>query len=150
MKRLFVLLLFVSVSSCSLFRNDFIAPDVALAGLRLGQGDGLYQVLLVDLVLTNPNASELKLNAISYRLKIDGRELAGGDSREPLLLPAGGSAKYTVPATINLMSGFGFIRDMLMKPKNKVAYELVATLEPGGLFSVPLTVRKTDFINLAQ
>lgn len=150
MRRVLVLLVFWTLSSCSLFRNDFMAPDVAMAGLRLGQGDGLYQTLLIDLVLSNPNASELKLNAISYRVKVDGRDLASGSSREPLTLPAGGTAKYTVPATISLMSSFGFVRDLLTKPKNKVGYELTATLEPSGLFSIPLTVRKMDTINLAQ
>jgi hypothetical protein len=55
-----------------------------------------------------------------------------------------------MPATISLMSGFGFIRDLLNKPKDQVAYELNATLEPSGLFSVPLMVRKADAIKLTR
>jgi|SRR6185295_11628036 len=150
MKRFWVAPWVLLLAGCSFFRNDFAPPDVTLAGLRLGQGDGLYQTLLVDLVLSNPNASDLKLNAISYRVKVEGRELASGASREPLTVPAHGTATYTMPATISLMSSFGFVRDVLTKSKSKVGYELTATLEPSGLFSIPLTVRKSDTLSLTQ
>jgi LEA14-like dessication related protein len=150
MKRLAVVVVTLLMTACGLFRNDFIAPDIALVGLRLGSNEGMYQTVLIDLMLTNPNASDLKFNALSYRVRLEGRDLVNGTSREPLEVPAGGSAKYTVPATISLMSGFGFIRDLLNKPKDQIAYELNATLEPSGLFSIPLTVRKADAIKLTQ
>lgn len=127
-----------------------IQPEVALAGLRLGPGDGLRQTLLVDLVITNPDVSALKLNALSYSVRVDGRELASGTSREPLEVAAGGSTRYTVPASINLMSSFGFIKDVLMRPKSTINYEVNATLEPTGLFSVPISVRKADSIDVPQ
>lgn len=150
MKRPALIVVTLWLTGCSLFRNDFIAPDIALAGLRLGSSEGMYQTVLVDLMLTNPNASDLKFNALSYRVRLEGRDLISGVSREPLVVPAGGSARYTVPATISLMSGFGFIRDLLNKPKDRITYELNATLEPSGLFSIPLTVRKADTVKLAQ
>jgi LEA14-like dessication related protein len=133
-----------------LLRNEFSDPEVSLVGLRLGQGDGLYQTVLVDLMVTNPNHMALKLNAIQYRIRLDGRDLISGASREPFEVPAGGSEKYTVPATISMLSGFGFIKDMLTKPRDKISYELNATLEPTGLFSMPITVKKSDSIALAQ
>jgi LEA14-like dessication related protein len=139
----------MALSACSLLGHH-VQPEVALAGLRMGPGDGLHQTLLVDLVITNPDSSPLKLNALSYRVRVDGRELASGSSREPLDVAAGASARYTVPASINLMSSFGFIKDVLMKPKNKINYEVNATLEPAGLFSVPISVRKADSIELPQ
>lgn len=144
-----LLIAIVCLGACSLLRNQFSNPEVALVGLHLGQGDGLYQTVMVDLLVTNPNRVALKLNAIQYRIRLDGRDLVSGVNREPFEVPAGGSAKYTVPATISLLSGFGFIKDMLMKPRDKVSYELNATLEPSGLFSMPITVKKSDSIALA-
>lgn len=138
----------LALSACAALRGELAAPDVALAGLRMGPGDGLYQTLLVDLMITNPNSVALKFNAISYRVRIEGRDLVNGTSREPLEVAAGAAQKYTVPATISLMSGFGLIRDLMGKSKNKVAYELNATLEPSGLFSLPLTVKKTDTFSM--
>ncbi|HET8709817.1 MAG TPA: LEA type 2 family protein [Spongiibacteraceae bacterium] len=138
----------VLLSACAVMQGKLEAPDVTLVGLRLGQGDGLSQTVLVDLMITNPNRIELKFNAISYRVRIEGRDLVSGTSREPLAVAAGGSQKYTVPATVSLMSGFGLIRNLVSKPKSKVAYELNATLEPSGLFSLPISVKKTDMISL--
>lgn len=140
--------LLLVLTGCAAFRNDLVAPEVSVAGLRMGSGDGLYQTVLVDLMIANPNDSALNFNAITYRVRIEGRDLVSGTSREPLEIPAGGSQKYTVPATVSLMSGFGLIRDLMSKPKNKIAYELNATLEPSGLFSLPLSVRKTDSFTL--
>jgi LEA14-like dessication related protein len=142
-------MLFV-LSACAALRGEFAAPDVALVGLRMGQGEGLYQTLLIDLMITNPNNTALKFNAINYRVRIEGRDLVSGSNREPFEIAAGSAQKYTVPATISLMSGFGLIRDLMAKPKNKIAYELSATLEPSGLFSLPINVKKADTFSLQQ
>ena len=147
-KRLSIAALLLVLSGCAAMRGELAAPDVVLAGLRMGQGDGMYQTLLVDLMITNPNSVALKFNAISYRVRIEGRDLINGTSREPLEIAAGAAQKYTVPATVSLMSGFGLIRDLMSKPKNKIAYELNATLEPSGLFSLPLTVKKADTFSM--
>ncbi|MDB6062662.1 MAG: hypothetical protein JWM78_2765 [Verrucomicrobiaceae bacterium] len=146
MKRWLILGL-LALSACSSI-GRVSEPDIAIAELRLGPGEGMYQTILVDLVITNTDSSPLKLNALSYRVRIEGRELAAGSSREPLDIAPGANVRYTVPATISLMSSFGFIKDVLMKPKNKINYELSTTLEPTGLFSAPFTVTKTDFITL--
>lgn len=140
--------LVAALTGCASMRGDLAPPEVSVAGLRMGTGDGMYQTVLVDLMIANPNATAVKFNAISYRVRIEGRDLVSGTSREPLELSAGGTQKYTVPATVSLMSGFGLVRDLMSKPKNKIAYELNATLEPSGLFSLPLSVRKVDSFSL--
>lgn len=147
--KVWLVILALSVSGCSLLGRHHVQPDVALVGLRMGPGDGLQQTLLVDLVITNLDTLPLKLNAISYRVRVDGRELASGSSREPFDISAGASVRYTVPASVNLMSGFGLVRDVLTKSKTNVNYEIDATLEPDGLFSLPMTVRKSDSLSLA-
>lgn len=150
MKRRLLLILLSGLAACSALQGHLQAPDVALVGLRIGQSEGMYQTVLIDLMITNPNATSLKLNAINYHIRIEGRDLINGISREPLEIAAGEAQKYTVPASISLMSGFGLIRDITTKPKNKISYELQATLEPGGLFSVPITVKKIDAFSLSQ
>lgn len=147
-KRLSLIATLMLLSACAALRGELAAPEVTLSGLRMGQGDGLSQTVLVDLLITNPNSIALKFNAITYRVRIEGRELVSGTSREPLEITAGGAQKYTVPATVSLMSGFGLVRDLMSKPKNKIAYELNATLEPSGLFSLPISVKKADTFSL--
>jgi LEA14-like dessication related protein len=137
----------LSLGACSWLSPQFVDPEVALVGLRMGPGDGLHQTIMVDLLVSNPNSTALQLNAMQYRIRLDGRDLVSGANREPFEVPAGGSTKYTVPATISLWSGFGFIKDMLAKPRDTVSYELRATLEPSGLFAVPINVKKVDSIS---
>jgi LEA14-like dessication related protein len=148
MRELATLGIFFLLSACTLLQSDLAAPDVSVTGLRLGQSDGLSQTVLIDLMVSNPNNVSLSFNAISYRVRIEGRDLVNGTNREPLEITAGGSKKYTVPATISLMSGFGLIRDLTSRPKTKIAYELNATLEPSGLFSLPINVKKSDIFSL--
>jgi LEA14-like dessication related protein len=150
LQRALVLMLVALLAGCGLLRSGLVDPEVSLVGLRMGSGDGLHQTVLVDLLVTNPNSIDLKLNAIQYRIRLDGRDLVSGVSREPFEVPAGESARYAVPATISLLSGFGFIKDMLTKPRDKISYELNATLEPSGLFAFPITVRKADSVSLAR
>jgi LEA14-like dessication related protein len=150
MKGALVLILVSLLAGCGLLQSGLADPQVALVGLRMGAGDGLNQTVMVDLLVTNPNSVDLKLNAIQYRVRLDGRDLISGVSREPFEVPAGESARYAVPATISLLSGFGFIKDMLTKPRDKISYELNATLEPSGLFSMPITVRKADTVALTR
>lgn len=138
------------LGACSLFHNEFIDPEVALVGLRIGPSEGLNQTVIVDLQISNPNRTDLRLNAIQYRIRLDGRDLINGSSRDPLDVPAGGSERYSLPASINLLSGFGFVKDMLTKPRDRIVYELNATLEPSGLFSIPITVRKADTVALSR
>lgn len=147
-KHLSIAVLLLALSGCAALRGEYAAPDIALVGLRMGSGDGLYQTLLVDLMITNPNNDPLKFNSINYRVRIEGRDLISGSSREPLEIAGGSAQKYTVPTSISLMSGFGLMRDLIAKPKNKIAYELNATLAPTGLFSLPITVKKADTLLL--
>jgi LEA14-like dessication related protein len=147
--KFWIFVLALALSACSLFARQ-TPPDVSLAGLRMGAVEGLQQTILLDLTVTNLDSAPLKLNALSYRVRLEGRELATGSNREPIEIPAGATSRYTVPANINLMSSFGFIKGLLMQPKNKINYEVEATLEPAGLFSMPITVRKSDSISLSQ
>lgn len=142
--------LLLALQGCAWMRGDLIKPEVAISGLRLGPSQGLYQSVYVDLMITNPNKVALQLDAITYRVRLQGRDLVNGISREPLDVPAGGTASYTVPASVNVMNSMGLIKDVLLKPRGEIRYELDATLEPTGFFALPINVKKTDSISLTR
>lgn len=149
--RLLCLPMLLALSACGLFHRDHpMDPDIAISGLRMGPGEGFYQTIYIDLVITNPNRTAMKLDAITYRIRLQGRDLVNGTSREPLDVAAGGTARYTVPAGVNLLSGLGFIKDFLQKQRDSINYEIDATLEPSGMFSLPIRVRKSDSISLTH
>jgi hypothetical protein len=112
--RLCLLVLLLGLGGCGLLRGQFADPEVAIAGLRLGPSEGFYQVVYIDLVIVNPNKRVLALDAIGYRIRLDGHELVAGTSRTPLQVEPGGTARYTVPASLSLLGSFNVIRDLLL------------------------------------
>lgn len=145
-----LLVLVLALGGCGLFRGQFADPEVAIAGLRMGQSEGLYQQVLIDLVIVNPNKRTLALDAIGYRIRLDGHELVSGTSRAPLLVEPGGTARYTVPATLSLFGSFNAVRDLLLKPQREgVRYELDAELEPSSIWLPTIRVNKSEMIPLA-
>ncbi|MDX9873301.1 MAG: LEA type 2 family protein [Spongiibacteraceae bacterium] len=145
---LLLALLVLALSGCAFLRSSFVQPEVALANIRLGTSEGLYQQLYIDLMVTNPGRQSLALAGLHYRLRLEGRELVKGTSWEPFNVGPGETVRYTVPAGFSLLSGLGFVRDLLNNPRDQIRYELEATLEPDSYFLRPLEVRKTDFIQL--
>lgn len=146
-----LLALTLALGGCGLFRGQFADPEVAIAGLRMGQSEGLYQQVLVDLVIINPNKRELALEAIDYRIRLNGHELVSGISRTPLLVEPGGTARYTVPATLSLFGSFSVIREILLNPQQEsVTYELDAKLEPASIWLPAIRVNKRETIPLVQ
>lgn len=141
-----VVLALAVLSGCGLLRSSFAQPDVAVASIRLQPNEGFYQPVLIDLMVYNPGRRPLELAGLHYRVRLEGHELVRGTSREPLEVPAGATVRYTVPAGFNLLSGLGFLRDLLARPRERLRYELEATLEPAGIYWQPIEVRRADFI----
>jgi len=123
-------------------------PDVHLVDLRLGPTEGLSQVLEVELVVVNPNTVGLKLDAIRYGLSIEGHRLASGTSVEPLAVPAGGEARYTIPVRLSLLAGVDVVRRLLSGPLDGLGYQLEAELIPRrGLPG--WTIQREDVLSLS-
>ncbi len=156
MRRLLTALLVVSVSllsGCAMMRGDFAEPDVAIAAIRMGQAEGLYQPLFVDVVITNPNRTELALDGITYKIELQGHELVKGVSREPLQVAAGGTARYTIPASLNLFNGVGLLRDLMMqqgKGGGSLNYKFEAQLDPTSWWMPKINVDRSDEIRLSR
>ena len=55
--------------------------------------------LRVSLQVTNPNASLAALNALDYKVLVDGSEIATGATTQRIEVPANGTATLTLPLT---------------------------------------------------
>lgn len=120
--------LFMVLSGCASWNLQ--EPDVSVVNLRLGPAEGLSQTLNVDLVIFNPNAVPLELSSLRYQLAVENYHLVTGGSTEPLNIPAGGEAHYTVPARLHILAGIGLLRALLSKPRDALNYRLEAELKP--------------------
>jgi LEA14-like dessication related protein len=91
------------VSGCASLTQSWIAPEVALAGLRIKELTLLRQVFIVTLTVKNPNDRTLPIKSMTYRLKLEGNELAQGSSRLDRQIPPLGTAPVEVEVVSSLL-----------------------------------------------
>jgi LEA14-like dessication related protein len=80
----------------------FEAPQLTVVSMKMQSADIFSQRLLVRMRVVNPNARELPVKGISYRIEVNDAELAQGASNTPFLVPAMGEAEFDVSVTANL------------------------------------------------
>ena len=118
------------------------APQLSVVSMKLQSADIFSQRLQLRLRVVNPNARELPIKGISYRIEVDGDELAQGLSDSPFVVPAMGEAEFDMQVTANLA---GTLTKYLMRggAPASVDYRLVGkvALSSGFLRSIPFDER---------
>lgn len=104
MRRLFLILLALGLSSCSLFVPKFEKPTLSIVGVQLLKSDLWHQELRVRLRVQNPNDRALPVKGIIYELDVEGQELAHGVSGDSFVVPALGEAEFDMSVSANMAS----------------------------------------------
>jgi hypothetical protein len=90
-------------AGCATLTEPWQAPEVTPLGLRVAELGPLRQVFVVTLAVTNPNDRTLPIKAMTYRLTLEGKELAQGSSRLERQIPALGEESVEVEVAANLL-----------------------------------------------
>jgi LEA14-like dessication related protein len=80
------------------------APKLSVVSMKMQSADIFSQRILVRMRVMNPNARELPIKGITYRIEVNDAELANGVSDTPFIVPAMGEAEFDVNLTANLAS----------------------------------------------
>lgn len=94
----------LALAGCAGLGGSWIAPEVELARVQprsIGLG---AQSFLVTLRLHNPSDRTLPIKAMSYRVQLEGRQIAEGETELERLIPPGGSEQVDVPVHSNLLT----------------------------------------------
>jgi LEA14-like dessication related protein len=83
---------------------DLEPPKLSVVSMKVQSADLFSQRLNVRMRVMNPNARELPIKAIKYRIEVSGTELAQGLADIPFVVPAQGEADFDLPVTANLAS----------------------------------------------
>jgi LEA14-like dessication related protein len=78
------------------------APKLSVISMKMQSADIFSQRLQVRMRVQNPNARELPIKGISYRIEVNDAELAQGLTDTPFVVPAMGEAEFDVQLTANL------------------------------------------------
>lgn len=136
------LLLLTLSTGCATLRPDFEEPSVDVVSVRaLPSGDVLPD-FEIGLRVVNPNATELKLRGMSYKLLLNDREVVKGVANELPVVPAYGEAQFKLLASVSLIDGFGLVNDLLRQSRENLDWRLIAKLDIGALLPAILVERK--------
>jgi LEA14-like dessication related protein len=80
------------------------APKLSVISMKMQSADIFSQRLQIRMRVLNPNARELPIKGIEYRIEVNDAELAQGLSDTPFVVPAMGEAEFDVQVTANLAS----------------------------------------------
>src|SRR4051812_8902771 len=98
-----LLALSCALSGCaSTFKLE--APHLSVISMNVQSADIFSQRMLVRMRVLNPNARELPVKGISYRIEVGGADFAEGLTDKPFVVPAMGEAEFDVQVTANLAS----------------------------------------------
>jgi LEA14-like dessication related protein len=105
MKHLFgyATLCIILLTGCSSLLPTMQDPDVKLVGLHLLPSQGLQQRMAVDLVIANPNAKDLSIRGISYKIGIENISVLSGLTNKLLLLKSYQETPVTLEVSADLL-----------------------------------------------
>ena len=82
------------------------APKLSVVSMKVQSADIFSQRVQVRMRVLNPNARELPIKGITYRIEVNEAELAQGLTDTPFVVPAMGEAEFDVQVTANLATAF--------------------------------------------
>jgi LEA14-like dessication related protein len=127
-------------SGCALTRLE--TPKLSIVSMQLQSADLFSQRLALRMRVLNPNARELPVKGISYRVEINGTEVGQGLANAPFVVPAMGEAEFDVQMTANLA---GALARLLLRrnSQDSLEYRLAGdiALSSGFLRRIPFDER---------
>jgi hypothetical protein len=88
---------------CASLTRSWEAPEIALEGLRVKELALARQTVILTLALHNPNDRTLPIKGLTYRLKLEGNEIAQGASVLDRQIPPFGDALAEVEVSGSLL-----------------------------------------------
>jgi LEA14-like dessication related protein len=141
-RHLIVLGVFAAVVAGCASQFQLEAPNLSVVSIKLQTADIFSQRVLVRMRVQNPNARALPIKGITYRIEVNGADLAEGSSSTPFEVPAMGEAEFDAQLTANLASA---LAQFLSRKgsQDKVEYRLVGSvaLSSGFLRRIPFDER---------
>ena len=119
----------------------FESPKLSVVALKVQGGDFFSQRLQVRLRVFNPNARELPISGIAYRIDINDTEIGNGSTTAPFTVPAMGEVEFDMQLTANLAGALGKL--LSRRKSEELAYRLVGdvSLSSGFLRRIPFDER---------
>ena len=133
---LVVLSLLLIGAGCASLTRSWIAPEVMVTSLKPQQIALTEQLLLVGLKIHNPNDRTLPIKAMTYRLYLEGDEIATGGGTLERQIPALGDASVEVSVVASALALAGKLPTLALQSR-PWAYRISGTVTVAGVVPIP-------------
>jgi LEA14-like dessication related protein len=128
------LLLLPLLGGCATMRPEFEQPSVEVVSVRAVPSGDIAPQFEIGLRVINPNANELALRGLSYKLFVNDFEVVTGAASELPVVPAYGEADFKLLATVSLVDSFQLVNDLMQRSRSDLDWRLLAKLDVGALW----------------
>lgn len=136
MRRLILLGLAGLLVACTTLLGVPEKPKVALAGIVLEDLGLFEQRFQLALRVSNPNDTELTIDGLDFKLELNGKAFASGESREAVTLPRKGDVLVKLKVKTRLVGILDQIK-LLQTGEKPLSYRMLGRLYtpwlPGGI-----------------
>ncbi len=125
---------------CSFLAKSPEPPKVSLKAVRIDSTSLIAARIVFSLDAFNPNASDLKVDAVNYSLELNNKPIANGAINKAVELKAKQNSEVEIPVEVELLKVFDSIAGILQKPKSEYRFFGKAQV---GLLTVPFDQKGT-------
>ena len=133
---LFAATVLICLAGCASLTREWLPPEVELRSIRpeqIGLGE---QKLRVGLNIRNPNDRMLPIKAMTYKLSVEGTQVAEGGGALEKQIPAFGEAPVEVSVVADAATALGLLPTLALK-REPIAYRIAGTITVAGVVPIP-------------
>lgn len=146
--RCLLLLTILLLGGCATLSPYPETPSVSVSSFALApESSGLAPRFRVGLNVVNPNPRALPLVGISYAVEVEGTRILSGAAADLPVVPAYGSAEFTIDLIPDLLGGARLLTDLMGRQRSQLDYSFTARLDVGG-WMPDIRVEEAGSLNL--
>lgn len=123
--------LLLAVSGCATLQQLVKTPEVTYERLTIRDMSLAESTLVFHLHAVNPNPVGIRLNSLTYNLKVNNKDLLSGVLDKDVALKANGTTEVSVPVTLNYFKVFASVSDFMAA--RQIDWDLSGTFQIMGL-----------------
>lgn len=130
MKKIILALSFLALGACTTFEK----PKVDLDHVSVKDVSLKGSTLVFHVAVENPNSMDLKVDQISYKVFVNGKELTRAQTENPVTVPGKSKAQVELPLPIEYQKIFSDLKELMFAESAKYKIEGDAKFP---LFTIP-------------
>jgi LEA14-like dessication related protein len=124
-----LVLLCALASGCAGSGSLVNSPTVDLTSVEVSDMSFTNQTFLLGFSVNNPNPFPIPVKAVSYRVRLNDENFAGGETQSDFTVPAGGDEHFVISVDVNLLKSGAQLTSIIRSGmRDRIDYEVLGDL----------------------